>query len=165
MGYDMYWLGHRGGAERDKGYFRLNISGGTIYAGTMVALGAACDGYEEPAWPQAPEGYHAWTEDRSMSISAEILATHHAHEVDLHAHLRWSPPGAMGVPIHKTAGTNDGWIVTADECRAAVEAIARLDPAFVEMVLNDHHVGDRAYWVSWLQWIADAISHGGFEVH
>ena len=74
-------------------------------------------------------------------------------------YLSFHPPEAVGIPWWKLS-SNDGWHVTAEECRQAIEAWAecneRRDDPFME---------GPDYWADWLRYLALAASTDGFDVY
>jgi hypothetical protein len=163
MGYDMYWVHDK---DDPRNYFRLNIFGMSRFADAMYQLGALRDGYtdESPSWPDEPEGYWAW-KDGCVEVGEDQATVYRKVEEQYRAKLTWSPAGEVtGIPAHKL-GTNDGWIVTPEECFVAASTIRSADPDRVAQVLASCEIARVDYWNDWVQWIADASEHGGFEVH
>jgi hypothetical protein len=75
------------------------------------------------------------------------------------ADLRWrsqTSPGRTGIPAFKLQ-SNDRWLVSAREIDEALAAYASA-PAELRAVLE---VDPK--WISWLEWLAVAREHGGFE--
>ena len=75
------------------------------------------------------------------------------------ADLRWrsqTSPGRTGIPAFKLE-SNDRWLVSTREIDEALVAYANA-PAELRTVLETD-----LKWVSWLEWLAVAREHGGFE--
>jgi hypothetical protein len=150
--------------EARKSYFRLNVWGMGTVRQAMLNVGMAYEGDSSGDWPEFPdEFYELDDEERAVAFPKET------RERD--THLAWSErPADAGVSLHKF-GSNDGWIVTPDECTAAValahklrdEQPKRYGEALIAAGVNNE--GWLETWNDWLQWIADAAEHGGFTVH
>ena len=75
------------------------------------------------------------------------------------ADLSWrsqTVPGQTGIPAFKLR-SNDRWLVTTREIDEALSAYARVPPEQRASLESDPK------WVGWLQWLALAREHGGFE--
>jgi hypothetical protein len=83
------------------------------------------------------------------------LAPQRRHDAD----LRWrsqTPPGRTGIPAFKLQ-SNDRWLVTDREIDDALAAYSRAPGELRAELETDEK------WVSWLEWLAVARKHGGFE--
>lgn len=144
----------------ERSYFRFNIFGMRCIRDAMLSLGAAY-GSDGPEWPHAPEEYWELEEEDQRTKFPELYAARDAA-------LRWSRnAGAAGIPLHKL-GSNDGWIVTPEECTAAVSAVrghGRTETAQALIAAGIDSEGWLERWNAWIQWIEDAADHDGFEVH
>ncbi|WP_213001221.1 hypothetical protein [Winogradskya consettensis] len=75
------------------------------------------------------------------------------------ADLLWRsqrPPGRAGIPAFKLV-SNDRWVITAAEIEEALAAYGRA-PADLRARLEME-----PRWTAWLEWLAVARHHGGFE--
>ncbi|MGW0434244.1 hypothetical protein ACWDV4_17110 [Micromonospora sp. NPDC003197] len=75
------------------------------------------------------------------------------------AWLRWrsqTSPGRIGIPAFKLE-SNDRWLVTVREIDEALAAYANTPAELRDLLEADPK------WVSWLEWLAVARKHGGFE--
>lgn len=81
-------------------------------------------------------------------------------DADGTADLRWrsqTVPGKAGIPAFKLS-SNDRWLITVREIDEALAAYAG-SPAEVRAELETD-----PKWAAWLEWLAVARDHGGFEV-
>lgn len=180
--------------DTEESYFRLNISGMSQYSSLMWRFGMEFDAGREPAWPKretfgvTDEMYESFTSDAIYTVEGKWIYPGDPEWHDLtedererteryvtarDAVLSWHGEGT-GIPGHKF-GSNDGWIVTPEECRQAVEAWRE---TCREAGAGDEETGRKAlldaldefsfssaYWLKWVAWIERAAEHGGFEVH
>jgi hypothetical protein len=154
----------------DTHYFRLNIWGmGKARAG-MYEAGMIFDGQQNDEWPtyspptsaeggkegllQAEDDY-----DREYDALCEPIRAQH-------------PDGDDTIPSFKF-GSNDGWLVTPEECRAALRAWqehkAKLDAndvlaTYGEDGQEETSVFDAEWWPEWIEFIERASHRGGFKV-
>lgn len=160
MGYDMYVVNEHGSKiERSEhSYWRRNLSGGYAQAEKLVGLGLASwpASSERLDYPRLPEGA-AWRWDEAAQDDvlvgdgvAEYLATEREH-------LRDRRGAPTGIAAHKLCGSNDGWWVTAEECREALEAWERAGRPDVD----DFGHGPFGDTIPFLQLAAE---HHGFRV-
>lgn len=104
-------------------YLRRNIWGGSRLAEAMVKLGMAYDVEQYismPEWPH-PEKYGCvW--DENVGEDGDYIGDRaDEYRKALEDHLSWHGVSDIpGIPIHKIAGSNDDWHVTALECQAAL---------------------------------------------
>jgi hypothetical protein len=112
--------------DRTHGYFRRSMGGGAGLADALIAMGM---GFEAEKWvpippfPMAEEygvEYDEWQDDGGRWHDGYKGDRAKEYEADLAEHLRWHGPEIPGIPIHKICTTNDGWVVTREECRAAL---------------------------------------------
>lgn len=102
-------------------YLRRNMWGGSSLADAMVDLGMAYEVEEyvaRPEWP-TPDDYDVvWNDDAEDYVGQRADEFRQA----LADHLSWHGVSDIpGIPVHKIAESNDGWHVTALECRAALD--------------------------------------------
>lgn len=168
--------------DRSRGYFRLNIWGMGEARTIMDQLGMLEVSYEYDGFPE-PEAFGIDTEggtswDEYWDYTEDVDALDDPNEVfddevpsnviayfTAHAeHLRWHPEEVTGICIHKL-GSNDGWLVTPEECEAAVAqyelAMERAhDRATAEAIL-----AEKAPWFGeWVEYLRTASQRGGFRV-
>lgn len=149
--------------KADRSYFRLNIWGMRVVRDAMEALGVCYDDYstdERPDYPSdVPDEFY---EDESDSPQFASIRE------QIEAYLTWSPRGPEhGIPMHKL-GSNDGWHVLPEEAFATASKVRAADPQIVLKTLvqaGGDNEGWLEIWNDWVQWLADASEHGGFEVH
>ena len=165
--------------DAERSYFRLNMWGMGLYCDLMEQVGMVFEDDPHPAWPKAgdfgitddeasaieyPEDYPdiTWTDERLVSA----LKYKDAQTAVLDFHGKTDTPG---IPAHKFS-SNDGWHVLPVEAEAAV----RIWLKFVEdngedaaRNLIENGSGGRGYdrWLSWINYLAGAAKHDGFEVH
>lgn len=162
--------------DAEKSYFRLNIFGMGRYRDLMERLGMAFEDDPHPPFPEAedygvtwddvsaaeyPEDYpdHEWTDGALVAA----LKVKEASDAVLRFHGRTDTPG---IPLHKF-GSNDGWHVLPAECEAAVRIWRKFvadegEEAALNLVTNS--VNGASYWLKWIEYLAGAARHGGFEV-
>jgi hypothetical protein len=108
--------------------------------------------YPEETWTQA-------------DIDAAVLYKHESDEL-----LRAHPVGGDSIPLHKF-GSNDGWLVTPDECLRALSAWhartegERDDALCAAGIDFDKDPAWAELWQRWLDFLNLAAHHDGFEVH
>lgn len=156
-------------------YFRLNIWGMQKWREIMWELGMVIDAGQYPEWP-SPEDFgityevvegveYPDTDGPPLSEIDQEKAKNYLSARD--NVLAWHGDTSMrGIPIHKF-GSNDGWIVTPEECGSALWIYAeRLRDLGEETVYNllDNMGVNRGYWGQWLAYLRGAADHGGFQV-
>lgn len=156
----------------DTHYFRLNIWGMGRARTAMYAAGMIYDGQaEETTWPeyspptvveggkeallQAEDDY-----DKEYDALCEPLRAEH-------------PEGGDTIPAFKF-GSNDGWLVTPEECHAAVvawrkyEAKLKADNSLAVIDEDDEYAPAKTFaaewWPEWIEFIDRASKRGGFKV-
>lgn len=164
--------------DEEVSYFRLNIWGMSRYASAMLALGMVYDSRSPafpPAWDYRGEadetlwfGVVDHVEDgeaRPDAATDELVARARAYVEEAGKVRRHHPDGGDVIPVHKF-GTNDGWVVTPDEIKAALAVYDALPVERVEDVLAEEvgHGERRDYWDRWIGWLELAVDHDGFEV-
>jgi hypothetical protein len=179
------------GAMRDAegSYFRLNIFGMGEYARLMETFGMVFEAGPYPEWPHpGPYGttdeiveqvrYPEYSEGKPP-LSDEDAANARRYIAAHESVLAWHPEESLldedsAIPAHKFS-TNDGWIVTPAECRAAVKMwreACELAGAGEEEIgrkvltgaMDENGMGGD-YWMKWVAWIEGAIEHDGFCVN
>lgn len=162
-------------SSADINYFRLNVWGMSTMRDHMDTLGMLADRYPMPEFPSAEEfgitNEEWWEfdpdevdENDSTPVKPGVLKMHEASEI----HRRWSPQDVPGIPAHKL-GSNDGWIVTPFDCRAALDAYANAkasNPEAVEAIRAEWAEGDGSnYFDEWIAWLERAAAGSGFQVY
>jgi hypothetical protein len=169
--------------EIQQNYFRLNIFAMGHYVDVMRTFDMVVDVSDERRYPHAPwknepneselwDTYYEWEngEFTDGDVVDRWKFVEYSHELE--AYLANSPDSAENrIPTYKF-GTNDGWIVTPVECRAAVErARSHTDDEVRAAFSAVYHTAtverlDEAvsYWHKWIKFIEGAAEHEGFEV-
>jgi hypothetical protein len=163
--------------DAEKSYFQLNIWGMGRYRDLMTRLGMAFEGEPHPSWPKT-ENYgitdeQFWAaEDPEdypevfASITPEVMEKVLAYQAEHTRVLSWHGKEIPGIPLHKFS-SNDGWIVLPAECEAALRTWQEYCGKHgAESALGrvGRAVRDTAYWLEWLEFLAGAARHDGFEV-
>lgn len=149
MGYDMYVRGIN--SDADHGYLRRNIFGMPFFREMLIEVGACFAEYDfESAWTGRKGPYPSFPEDGDPDYDAKLERT-----------LSWRPEHP-GIPVHKLCD-NSGWIVTADECREALDAIHAHREKYGALPRNPEHP-DWDCWKDTLPFLESAAKHEGFEV-
>ncbi|MEV6791280.1 hypothetical protein AB0M87_04595 [Streptomyces sp. NPDC051320] len=151
----------------DISYFRLNIWGMSDYLYYMHQLGMLAVDYDMPSFPQLPDGI-TWDDmeaaeappgdGSSLPVKAEAVAHLKARE----AHVAWHPEPAFGIAQHKF-GSNDGWLVTPQEIKAALESYRTHSGDEVKVIVGTGE-GRLEYWLKWIAYLERAQHRGGFRV-
>jgi hypothetical protein len=153
-------------------YFRLNLSGMGRFYEAMHQLGMLYDSRSPGAWPAAPsqrieELMYTLDSGEQPSGTPEELGQARTYAEAIRKHLAAHPPGGDVIPTHKFS-TNDGWIVTSDEIKAALAVHDSIDPEtatrrLTRTVLTQPN--EMEYWFRWIAYLRRAVDHEGFEVH
>lgn len=146
MGYDMY---HVKEVEEDN-YFRLNIWGMGQYYDLMFDYGMVDVTGDHPPFP-TPGDIDWDLYDKDEESYPEFRA---ANEAVLTAR-----GNGKGIASWKF-GSNDGWIVSPEECMEALDAYLEAgqpDP------FEDRERLD--YWHRWIKFLTAAITRDGFQVY
>lgn len=144
MGYDMYIRDRQPNASDDDCYFRLNVWGMGAARELMDDAGMLCwPPHDSSEWDQLPP-YDDGDPDGEggpeyCAAADKLLAAHNGE--------------CPGIPGHKFC-SNDGWIVTPPEIRAALAAERKNPPA-----------DPPEWWSEWIDYLRRAEQRGGFEVH
>lgn len=122
MGYDMFVVDKDGQTipETEYRYWRRNIRGGHAQAERLVELGmASWPTQAGPDFPDIPEGT-TWQENED---GTDILVGPGAADyiAAVNSLLTDRRGATKGIAAHKLCGSNDGWWVTAEECREALQ--------------------------------------------
>jgi hypothetical protein len=101
-----------------RNYLRRNMWGGARLAEAMVKLGMAYDVEQYIELPDWPEEWGCHWDDKDEDYVGPLADE---YKKKLEEHLSWHGVSDIpGIPVHKIAGTNDSWHVTALECQAAL---------------------------------------------
>ncbi|HEX6025960.1 MAG TPA: hypothetical protein VFZ00_28470 [Solirubrobacter sp.] len=152
-------------SRTERSYFRLNIGGMGRYVEAMRALGMIKD-VEVGRFPQPPEGIDWDLYDRATPEDVDDagkLGVAARHKAAVEAHLV-AGDDAPGIPEHKLHSTNDGWLVTPQECVTALALYDATTDEHRDQALEDAGVTDHDYWTRWIGYLRGAIDHGGFRV-
>lgn len=157
-------------SSAEKSSFRLTGSAMQVCCELMKQRGMLDEDLRPGAWPDAA-AFDVSDEMREeldevedeeleelLQGTPKLRAYHQA--VERYFAAGRSPP--TGIPAHELS-SNDGWLVTPDECRAALGAHA----AFVSAngdVASIHLGQEVTWWPRWLAFLEGAASHGGFRV-
>ena len=132
-------------------YFRLNISGMGYCLDWMFTYGMAFPAKYEGDWPEYPK----------IPDDATAEQEDHLHDTYTGAarpFLSQHPDGTLGIPSFKF-GSNDGWIVTEDECAYAVKAWEEAGSPVPE------YEGEPVrWWPRWIEFLRRGSIRGGFAV-
>ncbi|TXH53635.1 MAG: hypothetical protein E6Q97_12780 [Desulfurellales bacterium] len=154
----------------DAGYFCLNIWGMSLCRQIMAEHNMLADG-GHPLWPEAKdfdatsdeidEWYDKiyYPEDGEVAEPPPNVA---AYFDALKAVKCYHPEGTTGVPTFKLC-SNDGWVVTSDECRQAVDAW-NASGAGIPTRIEDGKEVEVTWWPEWVDYMSRAADHGGFYV-
>ncbi|MGD6749142.1 hypothetical protein [Streptomyces sp. BH105] len=149
--------------DADTAYFRLNIWGMGRYTEIMEQLGMTVSDYSAPPFPHQPEGV-TWDEIEAAQEAGDAANTPVRPEVlaylkQQEAHVAWRPEPAFGIALHKF-GSNDGWLVTPEEIKAALETYRTHGSGEVKVIVGD----DLDYLLKWIAYLERAQHRGGFRV-
>lgn len=166
--------------HEEASYFRLNIWGMSHYHAAMAELGMVYRS-RSPHFPD-PATYHGNAVEDELwwgavehfehgealpeGLGAEMVEAARRYAADCLETRRRHPDLGQVIPEHKF-GSNDGWVVTPEEIRAAL-AVYEATPAELVNQVVGTHIGDgerRDYWDRWIAYLRLAVSHDGFEVH
>lgn len=112
-------------SRADKSYFRLNIWGMGAYRNAMEDIGMGTFAYDMPNWPGLPDGmdqqaFWDWQEEPD-NVPEDQAAAYQALADQMSAHKSAHFDAGDAIPLHKFC-SNDGWLVTEEECRMALNA-------------------------------------------
>lgn len=174
MGYDCYIRGENvpkspkcdwdcqepfGGEEwaawMAKYYFQRNIWGGSRLAEALIEMGMGFDAEQygqHPAWPDMNE-YGVDYNDEGELVGERVDDYRKA----LDEVLDWHGPEIPGIPVHKVAGSNDGWHVTREEAQSAL--------LIYERAIAEGKEHPAAFSDDFIPFLREAARHDGFETH
>lgn len=159
MGYDMHVVDKDGKRipHSEHSSWQRNTSGGYHQANILVGFGMASWSTQEHPNPPLPPERFSWEYDEATGkdvIVGEGADEYHAAKL---AHLRDRFGAPIGIAAHKLCSSNDGWWVTVEECREALEAWEKAGRPPVD----DFGHGPLGDTIPFLQL---AAQHGGFRV-
>ncbi len=134
-------------------YFRLNIWGMGRARSWMLKhdiLNLATP----PAWPAPLSEGHIESDENGNEKAVTEQGAAYIRERD--AVLSFRAEGQRGISAHKF-GSNDGWLVTPEECREVEEI-------FDALVEYGETVGIEQFILNFIAWIIAAKDCGGFRV-
>lgn len=143
-------------------YFRLNIWGMGRCRGYMYDRGMIYESSSEGDWPEYVEPEQAEGEDDATYYDRidKYQAEYNQRCLPVISH---HPEGGDTIPAHKLSD-NSGWLVTEEECKAALASNALFDPPTYE----DEETKETkpvAWWPEWIAYLERASTRGGFRVH
>lgn len=130
-------------------YFRLNIWGMGRCRGYMEERGMVYDADAPSEWPEYPDDADDAAEAEYEAACLPLQAEH--------------PDGGDTIPMHKLCD-NSGWLVTPEECKAALAHNALHDPPTYEDE-ETHEIKPVVWWPEWIAFLELAVDRGGFRVH
>lgn len=143
-------------------YFRLNIWGMSRCREYMYDRGMVYTSEHEGEWPQYTEPARMDGED-AAAWHARIDAYDELYQKKCLPIVSAHPAGGDTIPVHKFS-SNDGWLVTEEECKAAVTSNALFDPPVWENP-NTKITEPVQWWPEWIAFLERASTRGGFRVH
>lgn len=141
------------------GEYRLNVWGMGVAREVMAKAGMIHNEGEDNAPPWGAGG------DCSICDEPGEVEGHDWSECRLEREprLSWAPehPGICAWKL----GSNDGWVVTAIECRSAVEAWEALDTIEQVELLTSVKPDGIIWWPEWIAYLTLAAAGHGFRVY
>ena len=138
-----------------RNYFRRNMFGGSRLADALEAMGMGFTAETYVSPPEFPDikAYGCdWGDDgEPVGERAE------EYEAAVNAVLDWHGPEIPGIPVHKIAGTNDGWHVTKEEAKAAL--------VLYEFAIRAGKPHPDAFGEDFIPFLHRAAEADGFETH
>jgi hypothetical protein len=147
VGYDMT-IENDAGLTEEKAYFRLNIFGMSAYRNIMYDLGMLDMDAQGTPFPLMEEFLN---DTEYQDACREITDS--------------ESPEPKGIPPYKT-GSNDGWLITPAELRAALATYDAAPKERRQDVVWEafESTSERQYWNKWILFLRRAEKHGGFRV-
>lgn len=161
----------------EKSYFRIGQFSMGRWVDVMLDIGMAFDDEEPPPWPQIEAYGTNWDHVEAVRypdadaepLDAEARERAERYQAECDRVLSWhGKTDTPGIPAHKFS-SNDGWIVLPAECQAALKIYAakleEIGPeAMGNLLVNTIGEGAVRRFNDWLDFIAGASKHDGFEV-
>jgi hypothetical protein len=149
-------------------YFRLNIWGMSRCRDLMDQRGMIypsyySDGPQFPDLPYPDRDAFAEGEEGEAAYSAAIEEYDTKYEELSAPVVSHHPAGGNTIPSHKLSD-NSGWLVTEEECKAAVTSNALFDPPTYEDE-DTKETKPVPWWPGWINFLERAATRGGFKVH
>ncbi|TQF05583.1 hypothetical protein E6W39_29305 [Kitasatospora acidiphila] len=143
------------------GYFRIGYFEMPSLIGVMTEVGIVDTTVPAPAWPTADD-YGLTFQDLNAPQDQLSDAKKTAVE-SFHSHIAavrgGEQPEPAGIPAYKL-DSNDLWLVTPCEIRAALAAYRRQEAS-----VQDDLAARIALWRGWIAYLEVAKDCGGFRVH
>lgn len=155
MGWDMTIERPEGAGDPE---FRFNMSSMGPAKRAMDLLGMLSHNHEPPPWPR-PADFGPPSADLSAVQSAETPESVRAYQAACEAVVEWQAEQPTGIPDYKIGGSNDGWLVTPAEIRAALAALEAQPKSAKAGTFAEH-----PRWDEWIDYLRRAATHGGFRV-
>lgn len=129
-------------------------------AGVIVSAGTKDEDWVEGYWPirEWLDGIGPMPVDADPS-TVELVRRFKANVDRIKDAEPIQPP--VGIPSYKLC-SNDQWLVTPNEIRAALAAYELNGPADDERFEDEY---EREEWDEWLHFMKVSAEHGGFRVH
>lgn len=162
MGYDLVSLTMHPSSSENLYYCFSNISMANVLH-VLNELGVIDNSFPQPAWPEFPGESHFDDKGEPLTDAARVYLTQ--REEVLRAHRRNGR-----VPFYKFC-SNDGWLVTPEECLAIADAVKQAGREKLEAIAQAIYPDpeDRKRFVERLvgfgQFCEDCARLGGFHVY
>jgi hypothetical protein len=151
-------------SELPSEYFRLNIWGMSRCCGYMQERGMIYPSSYRDG-PQFQEVKYPSAEDYPDAAALEAAEAEYERKYEElnDPVVRFHPEGGDTIPSHKFSD-NSGWLVTEEECKAAVTTNALFDPPTYEDE-DTKELKPVPWWPGWINFLERAATRGGFKVH
>lgn len=164
MGYDLFSQ-QVNKATGEAEYYRFNIWSMARVREVLCVLGVLDEEFPFPEWPESPGEEHFDEDGNPLTDEAED----YLRELD---DLRAMHAGNGKVPYYKFC-SNDGWIVTPEECEALSKAILSAGKEKIKSILERYVEPDARdsldefaeYIVGFGKYCERCASLGGFAVY
>jgi hypothetical protein len=133
------------GDGADPLYFRFNWSGMGLMVATLAEADAVDTETPHPRWPDFPPRPDGWPHDEWDCDSEHPLVTEYNAALD---GIR-STPGVDNKPPGWKFASNDGWVITPEECTSIHTALATLTRLAVRRVLERRADDQRFMDAAW----------------
>ncbi|MER5352544.1 hypothetical protein ABT093_19705 [Kitasatospora sp. NPDC002551] len=144
-------------------YFRLNIWGMGSCRKAMAKLGMLTE-QDHPAWPD-PVDFglpkdDPWGDGENEAEGGDALAeARERFEQAQKGVVEAEPQPVTGIPLYKLC-SNDGWLVTPAEIKAALTSWEAADESDRRTAVGEHD-----WFPEWIDWLGKAKERGGFRVY
>jgi len=149
--------------ENPNAYFRRNLSGGSYLAEALIAAGMGFDAEQYVSVPRFPDAdeygvnYAEWKDEDGHWHAGYVGDRAGEYNAEVARVLAWHGPEIPGIPVHKVCGSNDGWHVTKEECKAALGLYER------HIAKGGQH--PEAFGDDFIPFLRESARGDGFEVH